>query len=166
MAKQVFSWRGSIESKGSKQQIKVPLIKTCHLHFLFGNQQCSVISIWASLCEKGTSNYHIGKLQRLSWACTAMQSRQNLCCLHTTWGPEYKKFQTKNHPWPYLSGCACMFEGSQTTKCLGSCFHEMAHLFEPPHDKTNKMTAPNEDSDQPGHAPSLIRVFAVRSMGS
>ena len=26
-------------------------------------------------------------------------------------------------------------------------------LFEPPHDKTNKMTAPSEDSDQPGHQP-------------
>ena len=35
--------------------------------------------------------------------------------------------------------------------------------FEPPHDKTNKMAcAPSEDSDQPGHLPSLIRVFAVR----
>ena len=34
---------------------------------------------------------------------------------------------------------------------------------EPPHDSlTNKMTAPSEDSDQPGHPPSLIRVFAVR----
>ena len=34
--------------------------------------------------------------------------------------------------------------------------------FEPPHEKTNKMTfAPSEDSDQPGHPPSLIRVFAV-----
>ena len=30
-------------------------------------------------------------------------------------------------------------------------------LFEPPHDKNNKMTfAPSEDSDQPGHPPSLI----------
>ena len=39
--------------------------------------------------------------------------------------------------------------------------------FEPPHDKTNKMTfVPSEDSDQPGHPPSLIRVFAVRSVGS
>ena len=39
--------------------------------------------------------------------------------------------------------------------------------FEPPHDKPNKMTfVPSEDSDQPGHPPSLIRVFAVRSMGS
>ena len=34
--------------------------------------------------------------------------------------------------------------------------------YEPPQDKTNKMTcAPNEDSDQPGHLPSLIRVIAV-----
>ena len=38
---------------------------------------------------------------------------------------------------------------------------------EPPHDKTNKMAfAPSEDSDQPVHLLSLIRVFAVRSMGS
>ena len=34
------------------------------------------------------------------------------------------------------------------------------------HDKTNKVTVPSEDSDQPGHLPSPIRVFAGRSMGS
>ena len=35
---------------------------------------------------------------------------------------------------------------------------------EPLHDKTNKMAcAPSEDSDQPGHLPSLIRVFALRT---
>ena len=39
--------------------------------------------------------------------------------------------------------------------------------FEPPRDKTNKMSrAPSEDSDQPGHPPSLIRVSAGRSVGS
>ena len=39
--------------------------------------------------------------------------------------------------------------------------------YEPPHDKTNQMTfAPSEDSDQPGHPPSLIRVFVVHSIGS
>ena len=32
--------------------------------------------------------------------------------------------------------------------------------FEHPHDKT--ACAPSEDSDQPGHQPSLIRIFAVR----
>ena len=32
-----------------------------------------------------------------------------------------------------------------------------------PRDKTNKVAcAPSEDSDQPGHLPSLIRIFAVR----
>ena len=36
-------------------------------------------------------------------------------------------------------------------------------MIEPTHDKTNKMTCtPSVDSDQPGHPPSLIRVFAVR----
>ena len=35
-------------------------------------------------------------------------------------------------------------------------------INESPHDKTNKMAcAPSEDSDQLGHPPSLIRVFAV-----
>ena len=36
----------------------------------------------------------------------------------------------------------------------------------PPHDKTNKLAAPSEDSDQHGHSPSLIRVFTVRSVDS
>ena len=41
------------------------------------------------------------------------------------------------------------------------CYDE--ETFEPAQDKTNKMTcAPSEDSDQPGHPASLIRVFAVR----
>ena len=36
-------------------------------------------------------------------------------------------------------------------------------IIEPPQDKTNKVSwSSSEDSDQPGHPPSLIRVFAVR----
>ena len=36
-------------------------------------------------------------------------------------------------------------------------------IIEPRHDKTNKIEcASTEGSDQPGHPPSLIRVFAVR----
>ena len=47
------------------------------------------------------------------------------------------------------------------------CCWRKAKQTEPPHDKTIKMTcAPSEDSDQPGHLPSLIRAFAVRSIGS
>ena len=38
-----------------------------------------------------------------------------------------------------------------------------SRMYEPPHDNTNKMIcAPSEDSDQPRHRLSLIRVFAVR----
>ena len=37
------------------------------------------------------------------------------------------------------------------------------NLFQPPHDKTNNMVrAPSDNSDQPEHPPSLIRVFSVR----
>ena len=39
----------------------------------------------------------------------------------------------------------------------------IVYSYEPPHDKTNKVAcAPSEYSDQPGHPPSLISVFAVR----
>ena len=40
---------------------------------------------------------------------------------------------------------------------------QLAKSNEPPLEKTIKMAcAPSEDSDQPGHLPSLIRVFPVR----
>ena len=39
----------------------------------------------------------------------------------------------------------------------------LRYTNQPKHDKTNTMTfAPSENSDQPGHPPSLIRLFAVR----
>ena len=49
-----------------------------------------------------------------------------------------------------------------------SCLKLMfLNLNEPPHNKTSNVAcAPSEDSDQPGNPPSLIRVFAVRLMGS
>ena len=53
-------------------------------------------------------------------------------------------------------------------KCIyASYLDKRKKHFEPPYDKTNKMTfVPSEDSDQPGHPPSLIRVFDVRSRGN
>ena len=42
--------------------------------------------------------------------------------------------------------------------------HFVRSPCELPHDKTNKMSVRPAASDQPGHG--LIRVFAVRSMGS
>ena len=46
--------------------------------------------------------------------------------------------------------------------------HVFKFLFYMSRDMTKPTndSAPSEDSDQPGHPPSLIRVFAVRSMGS
>ena len=50
--------------------------------------------------------------------------------------------------------------------CICAAYLDPRKNFEPPHDKTNKITfVPSEDSDQPGHPPSLIRVFTVRSVG-
>ena len=44
----------------------------------------------------------------------------------------------------------------------GKAGYHHKKTYEPAHDKTNKMAcAPSEDSDQPGHPPSLIRVFAI-----
>ena len=44
-------------------------------------------------------------------------------------------------------------------------YHLNGLTHEPPQDKTNKMACvPSEDSDQSGHPPSLISVFAVRMM--
>ena len=53
-------------------------------------------------------------------------------------------------------------------KCICAAYLDSRKKhFEPSHDKTNKMNfVPSEDSVQPGHPPSLIRVFAVRSVGS
>ena len=53
--------------------------------------------------------------------------------------------------------CFCLFFKISFQTAMHSSW------YEPPHDKTNKMAcAPSEDSDQPGHTPSLLRVFAAR----
>ena len=53
-------------------------------------------------------------------------------------------------------------------KCICAAYVDSRKKhFEPSHGKTNKTTfVPSEDSAQPRHPPSLIRVFAVRSVGS
>ena len=68
---------------------------------------------------------------------------------------------------------AVWLEPSQFLSVIGTLFIwdglDNRHHFpyEPAHNKTNKMTsAPSKDSDQPGHLPSLIGVFAERFLGS
>ena len=53
-------------------------------------------------------------------------------------------------------------------KCICAAYIDSRKKhFEQPHDKTNNFDfVPSEDSDQPGHPSSLIRVIAVRSVGS
>ena len=49
-------------------------------------------------------------------------------------------------------------------KCICAAYIDSTKKhFEPPHDKTNNITfVPGEDSDQPGHPPSLIRDQSLR----
>ena len=62
--------------------------------------------------------------------------------------------------------CVCDRERDQTYTELSWLLQVKRERYnapnEPPHDKTKKITcAPSEDSDQPGHPPSLIRVFPL-----
>ena len=60
---------------------------------------------------------------------------------------------------PYCSS----FRINTTIFHVSAFFSDFSVQNMSPHDKTNKMAcAPSKDSDQPGHPPSLIRVFAVR----
>ena len=59
-----------------------------------------------------------------------------------------------------LKGILIMMDGSTRQMWVKRCLNSLnlkTSSYEPPHDKTNKMAcAPSEDSDQPGHPPSLI----------
>ena len=91
------------------------------------------------------------------------------------WKPDCIPLLWAVHDIPYSSFVVFSWYVSIVTTSLGEelfcwlngfvCIYKWKSLysFEPPYDKTNKMTcAPSEDSDQPGHPPSLIRVFADR----
>ena len=72
------------------------------------------------------------------------------------------------------------FEGAAFVLKLKCCYHVQKHRLNTfkglcrfinvkwaaSWQKQQTDCAPSEDSDQPGHPPSLIRVFVVRSMGS
>ena len=68
---------------------------------------------------------------------------------------------------PSRFDCSCFYVFWLAMFCDFITSGTSSILFEPVHDKTNQMaSAHSEDSDQPGHLPSLIRVFAADSMGS
>ena len=66
--------------------------------------------------------------------------------------------------WKYHAVTGHNYSGSSFLKHRVFMVLDRIFTFEPPRDKTNKMAcAPSEDSDQPGHPPSLTRVFAGRT---
>ena len=70
------------------------------------------------------------------------------------------------HLWPI----SCSYHFGPRLDCLNTHSGSTANvhvIYEPQHDKTKKkICAPSKNSDQPGHPSSLIRVFAVHSVGS
>ena len=67
----------------------------------------------------------------------------------------------------FRSNLSCETQLIQVVQDLADTLNHGGQIDEPHRDKTNEMAcACSEDSDQPGHPPSLIRVFAVRLMGS
>ena len=79
----------------------------------------------------------------------------------------YLFFAIQNVPSEYSYQTAQADLNLRWTRMSEGTFSDVAApIFEPAHDKTNKLAcAPSEDSDQPGHPPSLIRAFAMRLMG-
>ena len=105
--------------------------------------------VWASSEGSGKT----ARMRRLAWTFAARMGDKYQIRLTQSisekWAGHYKtaQIQISLHiyaVWPVFTAC-------------------FNRPNEPPHDKTNKMTSvPCEDSDQAGHAPSLIRVFIVR----
>ena len=77
------------------------------------------------------------------------------------WLCVYYSFLSTSFVW---SGCLrSIASSSENSRKICPVPWNISYIFEPPHDKINKNDcAPSEDSDQPGHLPSLIRAFAVR----
>ena len=86
-------------------------------------------------------------LNNRKWKCSQLKKRRNILNLYSFWFSftisEYFVFSDFAHKVCAMKPIWAASWQNQQSGC-----------------------APSEDSDQPGHLPSLIRVFAVRSMGS
>ena len=103
------------------------------------------------------------------WSESSLSAWRNLGSLATQWVHSEDADQTGRMP-----RLIWVFAGRKLTLLVLWCrglflvnVYLVQQYYEPPHDKTNKMAcALSEDSDQPGHQPSLIRVLTVCSMDS
>ena len=58
----------------------------------------------------------------------------------------------------------CVYPSKKNVKLIVTC--KKKNIWAASWQNQQNDCAPSQDSDQPGHPPSLIRVFAVRSVGS
>ena len=121
----------------------------------------STCNIWATTWQNQQNECAQRRL-RSAWA--SAQSDQSLRCPHEeTLGPQLHIQRMLRLIWVF-TGCTLAL---LVLSCRGSNYHQndihlicfsvgMILTVEQPLDKTNKMIAPSDDSDQPGHQPSLI----------
>ena len=91
-------------------------------------------------------------------------TRQNFTASTVYLCSNISEYITSVH-WKQKTGLYTRTKSRGQTPGQGANFYLKYHdpkAFEPPHDKTSKrVCAPSEDSDQPGHPPSLIGVFTI-----
>ena len=78
--------------------------------------------------------------------------------------PQSKWFaHTRRIPWRLFKSSTEQMQSWSELHGKWATRKSVFRIYEPAHDKTYKMACvPSKDSDQPGHPPSLIRIFAVR----
>ena len=101
--------------------------------------------------------------QRLRSAWASAQSDQSLHCPHEeTLGPQLLVENSWRHIFAWCGSFTVTIVSTGTSKCIVAViilkFYRRAVTWQ----NQQNECAPSKDSDQPGHPPSLIRVFAVR----
>ena len=106
-----------------------------------------------------SGNYCLWRFKRICVLQHSVMTNFNCTCPAIQRG-QGSGFLSEGSSWLIAckSGCAGSPEPSLLANAISTKF-AWRGPFEPPRDKTNKMAcAPREDSGQPGHLPSLIRV--------
>ena len=112
-----------------------------------------LISKWqAALCHRSNFDFQIGNKVGVGSECV-----KNVII----WGNHSAtQYPDVNHATVNVGGAVKpVLEALGDDNWVKNEFITVSTITEPPHDKTNKMAcAPREDSDQPGHPPSLISI--------
>ena len=159
-----FSWtgRGQNLHKLSSDKIKCLIIGySIKFNFKFQLTFLGSCNCWAKAWQN--KHLHVHAKQRLRLVCASAQSDQS----------SLKKIWVLNYPHKGCPGWSESSLGAQVSWLVLSCCGS-ANVFcscstikwAASWQNQHNDCAPSDDSDQPGHPPSLIRAFAVRSVGS